>query len=298
MTRKKIVLETVLVMLTLLLSSVAVLAASNPIPVPFISQVPPGTWDKTKNCGQTSALMVFCYYDGRTPTSQGIIAIDDWLYSRFGSSQAVNGYSGSYSTSSTLETLAKERGGIYGGFPLSYKASSWTVARVKQEINAGHPVIVAVTGAPLGQSYGGHWLVAKGYTSTGIITNDPGRTNGQLTYTNTQFANAMSSQGGAVVVVIPNPIKITSPTGGNHWSRWTTQKVQWRYTGNPANSVSIDLLQGTNVIRVTSNAPIGSDGIGSYSWLVSQAAGQYKVRVTINASGMGYTDTSSVFYIG
>ena len=29
--------------------------------VPFKSQVPPGSWSKTRNCGQTSSLMVFDY---------------------------------------------------------------------------------------------------------------------------------------------------------------------------------------------------------------------------------------------
>ncbi|MCK5413244.1 MAG: C39 family peptidase [Candidatus Pacebacteria bacterium] len=179
-------------------------AYSNPLDVPFKSQVPPGTWSETKNCGQTSSLMIYSFYDETIPTEQGIKDIDDWLFEKYGSSQAINGYSGSNTNTVILETLAKE----YGGFSDSYKASGWTIEKVKQEIDAGHPVIVAVTGAPLGQSYDGHFLVVKGYTDTGIITNDPGRTNGVITYSNKQFLNAMSSQGGAVVVVIDEP----SPT--------------------------------------------------------------------------------------
>lgn len=303
MTRKNLARVTGITFVTLMmlfLFSVTVLAASNPLNVPFKAQVLPGNWAETKNCGQTSALMVFCYYDGTTPTEQGIKDIDDWLYARYGSAQAINGYSGSYSSTTTLETLAKERGGKYGGFPLSYKASGWTVSRVKQEIDAGHPVIVAVDGSYLGQKYGKHFLVVKGYTSTGIMTNDPGRTEGQLTYTNSQFASAMNAQGGAVVVVIPNPvptIKINSPTHGTYWSQWTTHKIQWSYTGNPTGSVNIDLLKGTCVYRIKSNAPIGSGGIGSYSWLISQPKGQCRIRVTINSCGIGYTGTSSYFYI-
>jgi hypothetical protein len=224
--------------------------------------------------------MVYSFYDGTTPTVQGIKDIDDWLFKKYGSSQAINSYNGSDTSTTILETLAKEYGGKYGVFPNTYKTSGWTVARVKQEIDAGHPVIVAVTGAPLGQSYGGHFLVAKGYTSTGIITNDPGRTSGVLTYTNTQFANAMTSQGGAVVVVMPNPITVTSPNGGESWRIGSTQTIRWSYTGNPG-SAKIELVKNTGAATTLANwAPIGSDGTGSYSFWLFQSAGSYKVRVT------------------
>lgn len=35
---------------------------ANPLSVAFKPQVPPGESSKTNNCGQTSALMVMCYY--------------------------------------------------------------------------------------------------------------------------------------------------------------------------------------------------------------------------------------------
>ena len=178
-------------------------ANSNPIQVLFKAQCPPGTWAATKNCGQTSSLMVFCYYAGTTPTEQGIKNIDNWLYQKYGSSQAVNGYNGAYTTTTILETLAKQ----YGGYPNSYKATGWTINRIKQEINAGHPVIVAVTAKYLpnrGYSWaGGHFVVVKGYTATHLIVNDPGTSSGNSkAYLNSDFQTAMGS--GSVVVVIPN----------------------------------------------------------------------------------------------
>jgi len=140
------------------------------------------------------------------PTEQGIKNIDDWLFQKYGNSQAINNYNGSDTNTAILETLAKE----YGGFIDSYKASKWTIEKVKQEIDAGRPVIVAVTGEPLGQTYGGHFLVVKGYTATDIITNDPGKTAGNsLYYNNTNFSKAMESQKGAAVVVMPK-LKILS----------------------------------------------------------------------------------------
>jgi hypothetical protein len=281
-----------LTVIALILSTGLAGAFSNPLSVPFKAQVLPGTWSATKNCGQTSSLMVYSFYDGTTPTVQGIKDIDDWLFKKYGSSQAINSYSGSDTSTTILETLAKEYGGKYGVFSNTYKTSGWTVARVKQEIDAGHPVIVAVTGAFLGQSYGGHFLVAKGYTSTGIITNDPGRTSGVLTYTNTQFANAMTSQGGAVVVVMPNPITVTSPNGGEIW-QIGYRTITWSYTGSPGSTVKIELVKSTGVATTIANwAPIGSGGKGSYSFFMTQPAGSYKVKITATSG----SDTSKGYF--
>lgn len=276
-------------------------AYSNPLSVPFKAQVPPGSWGSvTKNCGQTSSLMIFCYYKGIVPTTQGIKDIDDWLNRKYGAYQPINGYNGAVTDTTILTTLAKE----YGGFPSSYKATGWDVKRVKEEIDLGHPVIVAVKGVYLGQNYGGHFLVAKGYTSTDIITNDPGRSNGMLTYSNAQFENAMSSQGGAVVVIVPNPapaytaIKLVYPTGGEIWPMWSTKQIQWIYTGISPSSVKIQLLKGTQVITVASSAPAGSGGRGSYSMLVNQGAGQYRVKVTLNGvSAAVPSATSGTVYV-
>jgi hypothetical protein len=46
--------------------------------VPFIAQVPPGTWGRTNNCGQAAVLMVASYYNKTIPTPQDIRDIDDW----------------------------------------------------------------------------------------------------------------------------------------------------------------------------------------------------------------------------
>jgi len=148
--------------------------------VPFKAQVPPGIWSKTKNCGQASTLMVLCYYKGTTPTEQGIKDIDDWLYKKYG--DPIDNYNGYYTTTTKLEALARE----YAGFPSSYKASGWGLNRLKQEINDGHPVVVAVTASYLSNrdySYsGGHFVVAKGYTDTHIVCNDPGTSKGSDKY--------------------------------------------------------------------------------------------------------------------
>ncbi|MDF1498263.1 MAG: C39 family peptidase [Patescibacteria group bacterium] len=267
-------------------------AYSNPLDVPFKSQVPPGTWSETKNCGQTSSLMIYSFYDGTIPTDQGIKDIDDWLFQEYGSSQAINDYNGSNTDIAILETLAIE----YGGFPNSYKASGWTVARVKQEIDAGHPVIVAVTGAPLGQSYGGHFLVAKGYTATGIITNDPGRTNGVITYDNTQFSNAMNSQGGAVVVVIKKSIPIQPKldliflvdTTGSMWDDIDAVKVSANEIVEALNSEGLDYRVAIADYRDYPKLPYGGSSDYVYNLDLPFSNDKDSIISAINGLSLGW----------
>lgn len=298
----------VLGIIAMMLLAGTVMAASNPINVPFIPQYPPGTsWTDSKNCGQTSSLMVFSYYDGTTPTQQGIKDIDTWLYSRYGDKDPISIWNGWFTDTTKLETLAKEYGGKYGTFPYTYKSSGWKIDRVKQEIDAGHPVIVEVDGAYLpGRKYRVHYLVVTGYTSTDIITNDPGRDYGYgngAKYSSTDFAAAMNARGGAVVVVRPNTITATSPNGGDYWRISYPNTVQWKYSsdlGYPGSTVKIELLKGTTVIPVTTlNVPIGSNGQGLYTipaygllWKASPGS-DYKIRVTTN---YGYSDTSKNYF--
>jgi len=195
----------------------ALAAYGRELGVPFKTQYPPGTsWDDTKNCGQTSSLMVFCYYWNTTPTVEGIKNIDDWLHETYG--DPINNYNGWYTTTTKLARLARE----YAGFSDSYKASGWNLDRLKQEIDAGHPVIVAITAGKIPyrqptdpevnhyRNYeytGGHFVVVKGYAEyrgiSCIICNDPGTVLGEgKCYYASDFKAAMDDQGGAVVVVV------------------------------------------------------------------------------------------------
>ena len=190
-----------LIAAAMVIASAGVGAADVIIDVPFKAQVPPGTWSETKNCGQASSLMVFSYHDGNIPTEQGIKDIDDWLYGEYG--DPVDNYNGYYTTTTKLEKLAQD----YAAFPDSYKTSGWTLNQLNQEIDAGNPVVVAVVASHLsnrGYTYaGGHFVVAKGYTDTHIICNDPGTSNGNgKYYLNSEFLAAMNAQSGSVVVIL------------------------------------------------------------------------------------------------
>ena len=183
--------------------TIDVSAYDNPLSVGFKSQVPPGEWTNTNNCGQTSALMVMCYHDGTIPTEQGIKDIDDWLFQEY--NDPINNYNGSLTNTTKIEALVKE----YGGFDNSYKDSNWDLNKLKLQIDAGLPVIAAVIAGYLsnrGYSYSdGHFLVVTGYTSTDIICNDPGSSSGNKKYySNNEFSQAFFAQNGSVVMVVPS----------------------------------------------------------------------------------------------
>ena len=178
-------------------------AIQKSLPVPFKCQGPPGDVGKSKNCGQTSALMVMSYHKQRTPSVENIMEIDDWLFQKY--RDPINNYNGSGTDTRKLEALVKE----YGGFPLSYKGHDWNLVDLRNHIDKGLPVIAAVKARHLsnrGYKYAwDHFLVVIGYTAESIICHDPARPNGaQKHYDNEEFSKAFSSHGGDVVVVVPN----------------------------------------------------------------------------------------------
>lgn len=97
-------------------------------------------------------------------------------------------------------------------------------------------------------------------------------------------------------------IELISPNGGEVWRRNTYQTIQWKYYGDPGTSVKIELLKGSTVYPVPQfgTVSIGSNGKGSYGFVVTQPAGSYKVRIT-SSKGFGqssafYTDTSNSYF--
>ncbi len=211
----------------ILLASVSWSVGVEPIAldVPFLTQYPPGTaFSESMNCGQASSLMIFSYWDNTSPEVEGIIAIDEWLNSRFG--DPINDYNGWYTDRTRLETLARE----YAQWPYSQAANGWTLDQVELELARGHPVIVAVAGVlngyywedsetpswqPIERDYSenGHWLVATGFEDGYVVCNDPGTAYGHgIRYDSADFDTAMwgwedsSGWDGSVVVVIPSPV--------------------------------------------------------------------------------------------
>lgn len=167
--------------------------------VRFAPQVPPGSWSLTMSCGPASLNLACAYLWGAVP--------DQYTYIR-----RINSYLGKQDINNCLpggtSTSDLERAGrAVNNCTRTYRASGWTLARIRQEIDAGRPVVVAVRAGSLpnrGYSYtGGHFVLVVGYDGTNMICHDPGTSSGAFkTYSNTNFASAMATYGGAVVVAM------------------------------------------------------------------------------------------------
>jgi len=95
----------------------------------------------------------------------------------------------------------------------------------------------------------------------------------------------------------PSGLTVTSPNGGENLYQGETLDVEWTYLGNPGAAVKIELLKGGVLNRTLSmNAPVGSNGGGSFSWTLPQrqtVGSDYKVRVT-STTDPTYTDSSDL----
>jgi hypothetical protein len=164
------------------------------IQVPFKSQVPPGIWNKTLNCGQTSFLMVSSFLEGTDPATDQIKNIDNWLFEKYG--DPVNEYSGSVTNVTKLSTLAKE----YGGYESSYYGYG-NLAWLKETIYSGQPVIIAVH-IDMDVGKGGHFMVAVDIDDEKITVHDPGKTKGEYkTFSMSVFLASWGLQNNAYTIV-------------------------------------------------------------------------------------------------
>jgi hypothetical protein len=100
-------------------------------------------------------------------------------------------------------------------------------------------------------------------------------------------------------VSTPASITVTSPNSGETWQRGTTHTVTWSYTGSPGTKVKIVLLKGDiEVGTIADSAPIGSGGIGSYTWSISSfgtTGSDYKVRIQ-SISQPSIIDVSNIYF--
>ena len=94
----------------------------------------------------------------------------------------------------------------------------------------------------------------------------------------------------------PPSIAVTTPNGGETWSKSTRQTIRWTYTGNAGPYVKIELLKGGTVNRtITAYARTGNGGAGYYYWYIpyNQASGSdYQIRIT-STSDYSVTDTGN-----
>lgn len=250
-----------------LLDSVTTLQEVN-LSVPFTPQVPPGDWTNTKNCGQTSSAMIYAYfgfYDHTPPVANDITAINNWLSDTYNDDRFKES-NGWYTSASQLANLARG----FANFTQSYNSNNWTLEQLRQEINAGHPVIIAVYTRMDPSSTTGHFMVLKGFRTdpsnniTHVIVNDPGKTLGNNNvYDVATFINSWQRQNRAVVVVqsssstCPTP-SLSSPVP-DYPSPGETVTFVWTHPGNCNGQNGYYLRVGTS--------PGGSDVVSNYSSL-------------------------------
>jgi hypothetical protein len=172
--------------------------------VPFICQAPLQTvknWEShEESCEEAALLQAYLYETNSTMTkeeaNQEILKMIDWEKQNLGSHHDLY-----------ADDMKQFIMGYYGlttdQVKIIYDAS---IEDIKEELNAGHPVIVPVTAKLIDNPYypypGYHMLTVIGYTADKIITNDNGTRHGaSFSYDTDTFKTAMDDAGGDVVVV-------------------------------------------------------------------------------------------------
>ncbi len=149
--------------------------------VPFTPQAPTANWDEEHNeaCEEASALMAAAYLLGDTRAKMPAAEAEAELTKLFNWERSHFGYSLDTTTAETAEMIR-----LY--YHLKAEViSNYTEKDIKDAINANKVVIVSVNGQLIGNPYYKqpgpiyHMLVVRGYTSTQLITNDPGTRNGE-----------------------------------------------------------------------------------------------------------------------
>ena len=90
-------------------------------------------------------------------------------------------------------------------------------------------------------------------------------------------------------------MEITYPNGSETWQAGTSQTISWSYNDDIGSVVKIDLLKnGSPKQTISSYAPSGNNGIGSFAWAIPSTlapASDYKIRIT-SASNSNINDSS------
>ena len=191
------------------ISSVVPAPVLDVLDVPWIPQVPPGTWLKTMNCGQASSLMIFDYYKKTRPpdaTSDApcrIWQINYWLDYRYPAKGYMNPSGNGKGTWRELPVLSKD----FGGFEDSSRHRGFTLDDLRNELSQGYPVIVGVFTDMAETGGASHWMVLTGIDDTYVYVNDPGHSwesgKGKYYYAINKFENCWARQGNTAVTIHP-----------------------------------------------------------------------------------------------
>lgn len=142
--------------------------------VPFTAQAPHSNWDMPyqEACEEASLIMVHAYLRGEElnaeKADQQILELVKW--------ESENGMKADVNAAETVQ-IAEE---FYGLEAKAYYEDEVTIAKIKELISQGHPVILPVAGQLLGNpNFSGagppyHMIVLVGYDEENFISHDPG----------------------------------------------------------------------------------------------------------------------------
>lgn len=162
-------------------SATATIPASYNLAIPFASQAPFHIWDAfhEETCEEAAVLMALAYYDRAPATPIDPQQVDDRLHEMV-AWQESQGMEVSISIAELQRFLAHE-----APTRMSRVIENPTAAQLREELAAGHPIIVPAAGRRLdnpfftGEGPVYHMLILRGYTPEGFITNDPGTQHGE-----------------------------------------------------------------------------------------------------------------------
>jgi hypothetical protein len=139
--------------------------------VPFLPQVPPGDWARTRNCLPACFAMLRAYDLNQRPNPQMIRDFDDWAVRSQG--LASNSYNGAGYRMSAIKRYADHLG-LRGG-----RTRQGNLPLLIQRLRDGKPVIVSVKKHMDQREKERHAMLVTGIDPDHIYVNDPGRSQGK-----------------------------------------------------------------------------------------------------------------------
>ena len=163
--------------------------------VPFMTQVPPGSWSRTKNCGQACGVMLGGYYNRGAVAAWVITAENRWLYNYTGDSRYLDP-NGWYTGGSRLNAFRSMLWAFHRINTAVYHGNR--ADDVINEVANGRPTLVGVRirgGRLVGSGGTPHWALAVGWDGN-IILHDPGSTSGRyIRYSVSAFEDSWEEEG-------------------------------------------------------------------------------------------------------